>query len=344
MSIVYCSANHSPEQLFSWMNQEFDLDSQQDFTVVPFNKKLNPKKVRTYKQRIVLLSYHDAMRNFEFFLHPAFKNRQFFVFAPPYRCAEIGNSVRLDFQDDAELPGISYRMLGWNNNFYNPDTKATARQHEPVFKVNEGYQTKVINQIKSVGSIFSGLMTLIYSLPKRQMQKPVTHALCLWLYEGQSKEDLDNIIEALRMEQTITKRKAEKFHELLLGENGQKAQAACELIREQRAIGKNPDYKSIGRNIGIHAYDLRYIMRIVRTDEEYSELENVTIPEFYDRNAAKEAARKAAQEEKAAREAEEALLAEEKTKTKPKRVQRAKVTKGKSSGKSSVRRRTKSKA
>lgn len=319
MSTVYCSANHSPEQLLSWMQKEFGLDPLKEFTIVPFYKKLNPKKARSYKSRIIILCYNDTMRNFELFKHSAFKNKQFFVFAPPFRCAEIGNSVWLDFQNDAELKGIAYQMTDWQKEKFNPDVRAGAKR-EPVFKVNEGFQTKVIDQVKSVGSIMSSLQTLVYTLPKRAMQKPVTHAFCKWMYNGDSAEDLDLIINNLRFEINLTKRKADKFREMLLGEDGQKAQQAFELIRAAQESGKSVDYKGIGHQVGIHAFDLRYIMRVVRTDDEYSELENTTMTEFYEKTQAKAEAAKA----KAAAKIEEAEAQEEQVEEDPQPARRRK--------------------
>lgn len=279
MSVVYCSANHSPEQLLSWMSNTFGLDSDSDFYICDSGKKLSIKNANNYSSRIIFLSYRDAKRNMDLFNHKHFKKNQFFVFAPPFRCAEIGNSVWLDFENNPEYPGISYRLTGWKKEKYDPKFF----RGEKAFYVREGFREKVIDNVKDMGSIMSGLQTVVYSLPQRQMQKAVTRSMCEWMYSGGSEEELDATLAALKLEMSLTQRKVDKFRDLMLGEDGQKVQDAFAYVRERKAEGQSVSFKTVGAKFFIHDFDLRYISKIVRTESEYEDLEDVTITEFYER-------------------------------------------------------------
>jgi hypothetical protein len=296
MSVVYCSGNHSPEQLLKWLNKEFEIDFD-TFSIPDFGSILNPLNKKKLKKNVILLSYRDYLRNAKVLNHKAYKNKNFFVFAPPFRCAEIGNSIWLDFENDKELLGISYRLTDWRK-----DKFSLSAQAEPIYRVDADFKTKVIDHIKSTGSILTPFMTLIYTLPSRASQKPVSYALSKWLFNNEPKSKLNSVFDRLRLDVSITQAKQDNFQKLLLGELGDKAREAFKLISDGRKAGKPVSYEDISKKVDIQAYDLRYISKVVQSGETYGKQEGISIRDFQKQQDAKRVKDKALVEEQRVKE------------------------------------------
>ncbi|SBV38514.1 hypothetical protein BN7874_286 [Phage NCTB] len=192
-----------------------------------------------------------------------------------------------------------------------------------VSRDKENYMSKVLDRTKSVGTILMPLMTIIYTLKSSTMQKPVTFAICNWIYQGHDADTLERMFLKLRGDLDLTKYKQDKFRELLLSDVGKKAQDACAMIREAKESGKAFSYEAIGNKVGMQAYDLNYIVKVIDNESLYSDQQGVTIKDFQRQAKEKRAAKKAAEEQKALAKKKPAAKPAKKTKeketTKPKR-------------------------
>lgn len=147
---VIAVTQQSPEQVYAWLRQE---DPDVRVTFCPQGIALDPAK--KYRKHIFVVGTKEFDRN-------AVSIREmhdtiFFVFGHSTLLAKYGLEVDKPVQ---EIEPVRAKLV-------------------PV-----GSYLKDLKQKAIEGSLFYDLMTFIYTLPSKTHQKPITHAICKWIYEG----------------------------------------------------------------------------------------------------------------------------------------------------------------
>jgi hypothetical protein len=220
------------------------------------------------------MNYQSFLRHLKLTSLPAWSKRRYFIFCSPYNAVELQNVRYLDFEFTEESGGLYFNELDWQE--YDPKFI----EREDVVKTPDVYYDRLLAVVKKTSTVLSKLMTNVYTF-RKAIQKPFTYDFCNWLYLGQSPEELQVIFKKYIREETVTKPKLERIFDAMTGEVGQKAQRACAVIRKTKRNQVN--YDALSDEIGIEAYDLRYIVHIIDQGQPQFDDGGITVKQF-DRN------------------------------------------------------------
>lgn len=273
MAKVFIVANHSPEQTLMWMMQE-GLISKRDYYVNPFHKRIDKTTFKQLKTNILFLSFKDLLNNFSIVNNSSLSDRNVFVFAPDFRTTEIEGCHYLDFDHDPS--DTTYSVKSLDLDVFNQ------AQSEDLVRTRIDFQKTVLHKIKSILTITTPLMTIIYGL-KAPIQKQYTFVVCSWIYKGGSVEELEDLLDSLKVSEfSITKNKRQAFLDLL---SSPVADAFKEAFVDVRTQDK-PNINAIAKKHSLQAYDLRYISKVIELDESLP-IPDVTIKKLRSRTGAK---------------------------------------------------------
>lgn len=163
---VTAITQHSPEQVMAYLLKH---DKKARVTFLPPRAFLDPDRRDKYHENIFIVSASEYDRN-----SAAVRDM------PEKHVFVFGNERLLRY----------YGLIG----------RETIADCVPIHKAR---MTPVGSYLSDLiahtieGSLFHKLMTYIYTLPSKTHQKPITHLVCEWLYEGKTLSDYDDMMIAL---------------------------------------------------------------------------------------------------------------------------------------------------
>lgn len=152
----------SPEQVFAWLRAK-NPNVKVEF--LPAQHRVDPDGI--YKKIIFLAGAADFSANTVSIRN--MPKHTFYVFGHKDILQEYG------------LPEIDFR-----------EQQAVRPRAVPITTV-----TKKLVKESIKGTLFYPLMTFLYTLPSKTHQKPLTHAVCQWLMDGGTEQDLKDALAKL---------------------------------------------------------------------------------------------------------------------------------------------------
>lgn len=226
---VYPILNHSPTQVLSALIEKHGSAFRP--TILPVGKRL--VREGRYRPVIFILTSEDFERN----LTATRKlDHDFYVF---------GSDIVLQFYG---LKAIDLNGI---------DLDAEPQRPRVVPKSN--YIDELI-KLARVGSLFDDLMTLIYKLPSKTQQRPVTNVCCLWLYEGRRISDLEKMFKALDVK--IKQSVVDEVEYLLSQDVASRIQQALSAYRSQGL-----SLESCSIKFKVQKFELSYVIGNVEKSE-----------------------------------------------------------------------------
>lgn len=279
MATVYCVGHHSVEQLLVHMMKTHNIPNSR-FSIIKPDERIQAMHPNKYKKHVCFLTYQSFLRHLKLTTLPAWSKRRFFVFCSPYSAIELKPAIHFDFEFIEDSGYLQYEELDWQD--YDP----AFIEKQEIAKTSDAYYDLLLDIVKQTSTVLTRVMTNVYTF-RKAFQKPFTYDFCMWLYNGGTSDELKDILMFYKRKDktysnpTVTKAKIQRIFEALTGEIGQKAQAACKIIRNTKRNAVNFD--AISDEIGIEAFDLRYIDRIVYQGKPDFDDGGITVKQF-DRN------------------------------------------------------------
>lgn len=272
---VYGVANHSPEHVAAWLKKDHRIKPENIY-ILPMGKNIQDEPPEGFPKILFMLTTKDLNRNLERLNTKPWARRHVFVFGPPIRIAEYENITLLDIEESVNNP-----VYGWTlKRTFLPLFDKTNTDGPVIVVPDRTYMSKVIENLKKVGSLLHPMMTSIYTLSSATHQTPVKRLFCNWLYNGGDEKTLDKIFERIQSEIPIAQKLHLKFRALLLGEVGARYIQAFKDIRVLREQNKPIPYPQLAIKYNISAYEMRYITSIVGQEKKYSQFERITVQEL----------------------------------------------------------------
>lgn len=274
MPTVYGVANHTPDQTFLWLQEEFNVQSK-DVTIVPIGAKIPPKKKNKIRRILFFLTssdYNANCRQLE-----EYKENLVFLFSSPLRLWEYKNIIALDYKESKDPQRHGLQLF----DFF--DLKTLNNPQQPLVKEpNRDYLTYILSEVRSYGSLLRPFMTFVYTLPNSTHQGPVKVAICQWLFYGGNKKDLEDILGTIDQQIKLTEKHKFRMRDLLLSEQGDKYRAAFAKLRKLQTTDKSVSYEQLSKDFEVSAFEMRYIKSIIDKEEKNTD-HNVTIHDIVNR-------------------------------------------------------------
>lgn len=159
---VIAVTDKSPEQVLAWLGKTHGV---KQVTFVPQSGYLDPEG--NYRQHIFVVGTREYDRNATSIRD--LENHTFYVFGNADMLRHYGLETDVDLD---QVEPVKARMT-------------------PIGSYMEELKKKAI-----ANSLLHSLMTFIYTLPSKTHQKPVTSAICQWIYAG-GKGDVEKVVDKL---------------------------------------------------------------------------------------------------------------------------------------------------
>lgn len=273
MHTVYGVANHTPDQAINWLRDDYNVQ-QKHIHILPVGHKLVNPKTNKVGKYVFILRPSDLKNNERLINNPAYSEHIFFLFGSPIRLTEFDTIKPLDYAESEELHKAGIRLFTTFRELKSLTSEATRC---PVKVPDRTFLTRVVDSTQQYGSLLQPFLSFIYTLPSATHQMPTKTAICLWIYNDGTKEELDDIILNLDREITVTTKFRDKLRKILLTEEGDKYKQAFAEYRRVRHEGKQPSYDSLATKFKVSAYEMRYIKSIVDTDVRYSKYNKISV-------------------------------------------------------------------
>lgn len=237
--------------------------------ILPVNSSAKTKKVAGC-EALFVLTFKDLLANLDLLNGRKLEDKPVFVFASVLRLCELDGVHALDYVPER---GLRYKLTRLTRD----RLRATLRAKPLPVKVDQPDLLPVLIKSVQEGSFLSPLMTAVYQLPLSQ-QTALKLDVLQWAY---SDKPLPTLMARLRS-RTFSPGVIDALEATLAGKESSAMREALAYVRQAKKEGKKAvNYKKLVQQFGVSRYEVRYILKVLKTDDLYRVNDGKTLEDIY---------------------------------------------------------------
>ena len=157
-----------------------------------------------------------------------------------------------------------------------------------MYKVDPDMSATLIPNLlnRAKGSLTSMLLNLTMKSKVPEKRRAITFSYIVWLLNGESVATLQDRLEKLGLDEEAIAKLADWFNT----EAGQQARKIFVSIKDKQMQGKPINYDALCKGTSVEPFDIKYLLKHVRSLGTLNRLDSTSVQEYAKRNAIRDTA------------------------------------------------------